>query len=140
MVYRSVDVNDTLGILSMISQEMIAHVVEHGLSKSSTLSSSSSSSSSDSCHGSDGETFHDFSERMDRGNEMSSSHSIMFGTQLRMIKGCSASRVEAIIEKYPTARLLCQAYQRCENEAKEVMDTNLIHLLCSLANCSLPHV
>lgn len=64
-----------------------------------------------------GESFSSFSTRLHKSAHLLAAE--LFGTQLRMIRGVSASLALNIIARYPSARALCEAYQQCENQDEE---------------------
>jgi len=64
-----------------------------------------------------GESVVSFSARLHKSANMLAAE--LFGTQLRMIRGVSAGLALSVIERYPCARALCEAYERCASVEEE---------------------
>lgn len=64
-----------------------------------------------------GESVASFSARLHKSANMLAAE--LFGTQLRMIRGVSAGLALSVIERYPCARALCEAYERCASVEEE---------------------
>lgn len=67
-----------------------------------------------------GESFPSFMHRLHKSAHLLAAE--LFGTQLRMIRGVSAPLALTLLEKYPSVRALCEAYEACPSvEAEEQM-------------------
>lgn len=64
-----------------------------------------------------GESVASFSARLHKSANMLAAE--LFGTQLRMIRGVSAGLALSVIERFPCARSLCEAYERCASVEEE---------------------
>jgi hypothetical protein len=64
-----------------------------------------------------GESFHSFSVRLHKSANLLAKE--LFGTQLRQIRGISAGAAMSLIERYPSARSLSEAYAAQPNEEAE---------------------
>lgn len=78
-----------------------------------TISDSSASSSFGGC----GESLSSFSSRLSKSSNLLAQE--LFGTQLRQIRGVSAPLAMAILDRYPCARSLVEAYEKCANRDEE---------------------